>query len=115
MDDDCPTDSEQLELAVDHVKSQLKKVMPAQNLTSEESSSSSLSCYEKISYSNLALTRTQSLTSPDVLKNNCKSSCSSGNRWLDDRQLIKKLDFNSDSYDNSDEYGSQFSLSNFLK
>ena len=38
MDDDCPTDTEQLEIEVDHVKSQLKKVMPAQNLTSEESS-----------------------------------------------------------------------------
>ena len=83
--------------------------MLAQNLTSENSNSSSSKYCEKLSDSDFILTKTQSISLPDIITHSFKSS-SSKNRWLDDRQVIKKLDFNTDSYDN-DEHGSQFSLS----
>ena len=82
-------------------------------MTSEKSSSSSSKYSEKISDSDFILTTTQSISLPDVINHSFKSS-SSENRWLDDRQVIKKLNFNIDSYDD-DEYGSQFSLSDLLK
>ena len=99
------------------MKGQLKKAIFTQNITSKKSISSGPSYRD----SNFTLTRTQSITSQDLIydsPNSCKTSCSSQNDWLDDRRLIKRLDFNGYNCDNdndNDEYGSQFSLSDILK
>jgi len=49
IDDDCPTDGEQLKTAINHVKGQLRKALDVENVVKATNSTSTSSYHEKMS------------------------------------------------------------------